>query len=174
MIRLISYLLIWFPLALIAQDDIPEGVPEDLSTQKIIFLQHEAIEVGSDEENEATKEYVISRQENHNRVLEEFNRELKLEAADYPFEYALSTPSTYESLWDAGYKYVFYSFVYEYKYLRSQPAEDELIVFGYYIKDRESKVIYKVFEIDEMKVYDAKLIIRKLNKMVKKQFPDAY
>ena len=99
-IRLICYLLMCIPFALVAQEEIPEGVPEDLSSQKIIFLQHEAIEIGSDEENEATKEYVISRQENHNRVLEEFNRELKLAAADYPFEYALSTPSTYESLWE--------------------------------------------------------------------------
>lgn len=150
-----------------------EGLPSDLDQVQLILLKHEAIEVGSEEEEEASREYVMRRQENHNRVLKEFNRELEEAAKEfYPFDYLLAFPSEVDSLLGSTAKYVLYSNVYQYNFLKDQPEEGELLVFGYYLKDKETEVVYQLFELDEMKVYDAKLIMKKLAKDIKKNFPN--
>ena len=154
---------------------VSEGVPPDLNASKLIILKHATISTGSEAEDKRTRKYVIQRQENHNRISEEFNKELE-EAAKkyYPFEYILAFPSEIDSLMKLGYKYVLFSNVYDYEHLADQPPEGELLVFGYYIKDQELKNVFTLYEIDEMKVYDAKMMIRKLNKEAKKAFPEAY
>ncbi len=164
------------PIGMLAQEKIiNEGVPADLDKETLIILKHEAIEVGTEEESESTRKYVIRRQENHNRVLLEFNAELE-EAAEklYPFQYILAFPSEIDSLMKNGHKYVLYSNAYVYDYLKGQPVEGELIVFGYYIKNQTGNEVFQTFELDEMKIYDAKMIMRKLRRDLKDQFPGAF
>ena len=157
------------------QDEIKKGVPEDLDKEKIIILMHEKVEVGSANENQSTANYVVRRQENHNTVSDEFNQKLnKAFESKYPFDYVLAYPSEMDQFFDQGYKYVLYSNVYSYEHLKDQPNEGELIVFTYVIKDRSKTVVYEVFELDEMKVYDANMILKKLNREAKKKFPAAY
>ena len=162
------FLLLFVPIVALAQQPtFKKGIPDDLDKEKIIFLEHEPIKLSQFEEQTKSTEYILQRQENHNNVLKESNRKLKGAALEYPFEYAITTPSTYFSLAKAGYKYVLQSSVYKYDHLMSTPAEGELIVFEYYIFDMENNIVYEVFHIDEMKVYDFKLIIKKLNKAIK-------
>lgn len=154
------------------ETELIDSLPADLNRETLIILKHEKIDLGTMEEDERSKKYVIHRQENHNRVTEEFNRELEL-AADkyYQLNYQLAFPSDLALLDKQAFKYVLYSHVYDYEYLKSQPNEGELLIYHYVIKDRNSNKVYSVFEIDEMKVYDAKLIMRKLAKEVKKSNP---
>jgi len=173
MSRIILFLLA-FPLTLFSQTVIKEGVPKDLDQEKIIFLKHEEIEITADKKGKKADKYLYLRQSNHNNVIKEANDKLKVAALEYPFKYALSTKSKYESLLGAGYKYVFTSNVYSNDHLMGQPAEDELIVFEYFILDVKEDVAFKVFEMDEMKVYDSKLMMRKLNKEVRKAYPEAF
>ncbi len=156
------------PLLISAQVEIIKGIPEDIETSKIIFLEHEKIEIGTDEENEAAKEYVLLRQKTHNEVIIEYNKQLEFAAKQYPYDYTISTPSEYLSLKDKGYKYVLDSELFKYKHLKNQPEEDALIVFEYYLRDLSSDKLYSIFELDEMKVYDPKLIVKKLNKALDK------
>jgi hypothetical protein len=159
------FILLIFPLFLIAQEPtFKKGLPDDLDKEKIILLKHEPIELSVFERNTKSSKYILRRQENHNEIIEQSNLKLKGAALEYPFEYAITTPSTYLSLAKAGYKYVLQSSVYTYKHLKQQPSE--LIVFEYFIYDMQNNIAYEVFRIDEMKVYDFKLIMRKLNKAI--------
>ncbi len=143
-----------------------KGIPADLDKEKIIFLKHEPIKLSVFEEQTKSTEYILERQENHNRVLQQSNDKLKVAAMEYPFHYAITTPSTFFSLAKAGYKYVLQSSVYKYEHLMTQPPEDELVVFEYFIFDMQNNIAYEVFRIVEMKVYDFKLVIKKLNKAI--------
>ncbi|MDA9312777.1 hypothetical protein N9515_03210 [Vicingaceae bacterium] len=138
-----------------------------MDKEKIIFLEHEPVKLSEFEERTKSTEYILERQENHNRILEQSNRKLQIAAMEYPFEYAITTPSTYFSLAEAGYKYVLQSNVYKYNHLMTQPPEGELLVFEYFIFDMQNNIAYEVFRLDEMKVYDLKLVIKKLNKAIK-------
>ena len=173
--RILKLLLFFCPIMGIAQDYIiKEGVPDDLDQSKIILLNHQKIEVTAKEDSSKQQDYLYLRQTNHNEIIKEANSKLKIAALDYPFSYIISTKSAFEPLVKAGYKYLLDSRAYSYENLESQPNEDELIIFDYYIRDLTTNVAYRVFHLDEMKVYDSKLIIKKLNKEVKKTFPEAY
>lgn len=162
-------LFLIFPLFLSAQEfTLAEGLPDDLKTEKVIFLAHQAIEVTFNPENGKAEEYLHLRQINHNEVIEEANEELEKYAKRYPFGYIISNNSEYKELVLNGYKYVIESKVYDYDHLNRHPEEDELIVFEYFLIDLYNGKAYKVFELDEMKVYDAKLFIRKFSKVLKK------
>jgi len=159
-------ILLIFPLFLTAQEPtFKKGLPEDLDREKIILLEHEPIELSIFEKKTKSSKYILRKQKNHNQIIQQSNLKLKDAALEYPFEYAITTPSTYLSLAKAGYKYVLQSSVYTYKHLKQQPLE--LIVFEYFIYDMQNNIAYEVFRIDEMKVYDFKLIMRKLNKVIK-------
>ena len=110
---------------------------------------------------------MYERQTNHNEVIKQSNSKLKGAALQYPYEYAITTSSTYLSLAKAGYKYVLQSAIYKYDKLEGQPTDNEPVVYEYFIYDMENNIAYEVFRIDEMKVYDFKLIIKKLNKAIK-------
>lgn len=171
-ILLFAFLL---PTLSVAQDySIKEGVPHDLNESKIIFLSHEKIEVTAVKDSSSQQAYLHLRQTNHNDVIKEANDKLKIAALDYPFAYAISTKSSFEPLIKVGYKYLLDSRAYSYENLLVQPNEGELIIYEYFIIDLTANLAYKVFELDEMKVYDSKLMIRKLNRKVKKVFPEAY
>lgn len=158
----------FFPALLFAQEPTyKKGIPSDLDKEKIIFLEHEAIPISANKKDGKAEKYLFLRQTNHNKVISESNLKLHGAALSYPYEYAITTPSTYPSLLKAGYKYVLRSNVYSYDHLKTQPNEDELIVFEYFIHDVENNIAYKVFQMDEMKVYDSKLMIRKLNRALK-------
>lgn len=144
-----------------------DGIPEDIANQKIIFFKYEPVTIESTEKNNKQEKYIQLRRENHNRVIKEFNKELTIATMQYPFQYAITTKSRYKPLINAGYKYILDCNVYDNKHLEGQPNEGELIVFEYYIIDVENGLAYKVFQLDEMKVYDAKLIIKKLIKALK-------
>lgn len=166
--KLLLVALITLPAFLFAQEPtFKKGIPDDLDKEKIIFLEHEPIEITADPKESKQSKYVYRRQENHNRVIEESNIKLQGAALSYPYEYAITTPSTYKSLVKAGYKYVLKSNVYNYEHLMKQPTEDVLIVFEYFIHDVEKNIAYKVFQMDEMKVYDGRLLIKKLNRAIK-------
>lgn len=165
----ILLLILFLPFFLSAQDYILEkGLPNDLNKEKVIFLKHQAIEVTYDPEEGSAEEYLHLRQINHNEVIEEANEELEKYAKGYPFEYTISNQSDYKELILKGHKYVLESKVYDYEHLNRHPEEDELIVFEYFLIDLYNGKAYKVFELDEMKVYDAKLLIRKFSRVLKR------
>ncbi|MBD99278.1 MAG: hypothetical protein CMO34_05490 [Verrucomicrobia bacterium] len=174
MMKRFAFLLLLLPFVLNSQPIVRDGLPLDLNQEKIILLKHEKIEVKADKKAGKQQKYLYLRQSNHNSVIEESNEKLILAAMDYPFEYAISTLSKYKSILKAGYKYVLISNVYKNEHLYSQPNEGELIVFEYFILDVNENVAFKVFELDEMKVYDSKMLIRRLNKALKKQYPESY
>lgn len=150
-----------------SQVQVLNGLPTDLDKEKVVFLQHEPIKITVDPKNSKADKYIHHRQKTHNKVIDESNQELLTAAMSYPYKYALASFTTYEKLSDAGYKYVLYSSVYKNDYLKKHPEEDELIVFEYFILDMKNDLAYKVFEMDEMKVYDSKMLMRKLNKALK-------
>ncbi|MEQ8910536.1 MAG: hypothetical protein RIC95_15175 [Vicingaceae bacterium] len=157
------------PFLMIAQEvQIMDGLPEDLDTEKIIFFKFEPIQVTADENGKSQARYIHLRQTNHNKVIKEANRELTVAAMGYPNRYAITTKSRHKPLLNAGYKYILDSRVYDNEHLKGQPNEGELIVFEYYIVDTENLLAYKVFQLDEMKVYDSKMLIRRLNKALKR------
>jgi len=161
-------LYLFLPLSLLAQDTtFKKGIPADLDKEKIIFLAHEPIKVTARKKSGKAEKYLYERQTNHNEVIDESNEKLKGAAMAYPFEYAITTPSTYLYVAKAGYKYVLQSSVYTYDNLKGQPVDNELIIYEYFIYDMRNNIAYEVFRIDEMKVYDFKLIIKKLNKAIK-------
>ena len=162
------FFLILLPLGAFAQETIlMKGIPGDLEDEKIIFLEHEKVDVTADKKDSKEAKYLYLRQTNHNKVISDANIKLRGAALSYPYKYAIASPSTYEALQKAGYKYVFQSNVYKYDHLKTQPEEGELVVFTYYIFDAEKNIAYEVFELDEMKIYDFKAVIRKLNKAIK-------
>lgn len=165
-------LLLTLPCSLFAQEPtLMKGVPEELKDEKIIFLEHEKIDLTekTEEMSRAEWKYLNLRQTNHNKVISQANEKLKAAALSYPYAYAIASPSTYESLQKAGYRYILQSNVYSYNHLKEQPKEGELLVFTYYIYDTERNIVYEIFELDEMKVYDFKTVIKKLNKAIKKE-----
>lgn len=172
MFKQLIFLFFLSPLLIIAQPVIKKGLPNDLDKERIIFLKHEKVEVLADKKAGKQQKYLHLRQTNHNKIIEEANDELVVAAMDYPFGYAISSLSKYESILQAGYKYVLISNSYKNEHVMVQPNEGELIVFEYFILDVEGDVAYKAFELDEMKVYDSKLLIRRLNKAIKKAFPN--
>lgn len=151
---------------------IVDGFPKDLDSEKIIFLKHEPMQITANPKESKEEKYVYMRQKNHNKVIDESNKKLVVAALDYPFSYAFGTQSTYMDLAKSGYKYVLISQVYKNDHLKKHPDEDILIVFEYFILDMEKNLAYKAFEMDEMKVYDSKMMIRRLMKEVKRNYPD--
>ncbi len=164
------FLLFILPIALVAQVQVLSGIPTDLDKEKIVFLQHEPIKITADPKESKAQKYVYHRQKTHNKVIEESNQELLVAAMSYPYKYALASYSSYKNLYSAGYKYALVSNVYSNDYLKKHPEKDELIVFEYFILDMKNDVAYKVFEMDEMKVYDSKMLMRKLNREIKKVY----
>lgn len=167
--RKIWLFIFMLPFLLPAQDFIlEEGLPDDLHQEKVIFLKHQTIEVTFDPKQGNAEEYLYLRQINHNEVITEANNDLAKFAQRYPFDYTLSEQDDYKSLVLKGYKYVLESEVYDYDHLYRHPEEDELIIFEYFLIDLYNGKAYKVFELDEMKVYDAKLLIRKFSRKLKR------
>lgn len=168
--KTLFFSLLLLPLFLLAQDPtFKEGIPNDLENEKIIFLEHEKINVIANQKKKSQRKYLELRQTNHNRVLKEANTKLKTAALNYPYGYAIASPSSYKSLAKAGYKYVLYSQAYTYEFLREQPEDNAIVVFEYFIYNIEENVAHKAFEVDELKIYDFKLLIKKLNKAIDKQ-----
>ena len=161
-------ILLFISSSIWAQEvQIMDGIPKDLKEEKIIFFKFEAVEVTAKEDGNAQERYLYLRQTNHNRVIKEANRELTIAAMDYPYAYAITQKSRHKPLLGAGYKYILTSKVYDNEHLKAQPEQDELIVFEYYIVDTENLLAYKAFQLDEMKVYDSKMLIRRLKKAIK-------
>ncbi len=170
MSRILLFIFL-LPFISLAQEDpviTKNGIPKDLAQAKIIFLQHERIKVTANKKDGKQAKYLYLRQTNHNKVILEANKELIVAAFDYPYGYAFATKSSYKALLKAGYKYVLFSNAYDYSNLMEQPNEGELLIYEYFIMDVEKRIAYKVFELDEMKIYDSKLLMKKLNKAIKK------
>mgnify|MGYP007095013551 CR=1 FL=1 len=170
MARILTLLLL-LPAMVFSQEAetvVKEGAPSDLKEEKIIILKHSKIEVTADKKGGREAKYIYLRQTNHNQVVGEANEKLAEAAMEYPYGYAIASKSSYEALLKAGYKYVLDSKAYDYEHVSVQPNEGELIIFEYFLRDIANNVAYKVFELDEMKIYDSKLLIKKLNKAVRK------
>lgn len=160
--------VIFAPFILLGQEvQFMDGTPPDLESEKIIFFKFEPIQVSADKDGKAQERYIHLRQTNHNKVIKEANRELTVAAMSYSNRYAITTKSRHKPLLNAGYKYVLDSRVYDNEHLHGQPKEGELIVFEYFIVDTENLLAYKVFQLDEMKVYDSKMLMRRFLKALK-------
>jgi len=167
--KFILALVFTLPFMSFAQEmKVVEGLPPDLEKSKIIFFKHEKIKITADKKSGSEGKYLHERQTNHNKVIQEANQKLNIATFDYPYDYAISSKSVYKPLLKAGYKYILDSKAYSYENLKTQPNEGELIIYEYFIIDPVKKKAYKVFELDEMKIYDSKLMIKKLSKAIKK------
>ncbi len=173
--RLVSILLLLLATyQATAQTSFKDGLPNDLDKEKLIILKHDKVKVTGDKNGKKADRYLHLRQSNHNKVLQESNKKLVVAALEYPFQYAFATKKSYKNLIPAGYKYVLISQVYENEHLKKEQTQDELIVFEYFLLNVEENIAYKVFELDEMKVYDSKLMIKRLNKKLKEQYPENF
>ncbi len=170
MTRSLTFLaLIILPLLSIAQREY-EGLPDDLNEQKLILLNYEPININEKKPEGEEEKYIRRRKKLHNRAVEQANEYLRTSAIEYPFKYAIAGHSSYEKLVGAGYKYVLESNCFDNERLMKSPESGILLIYDFYIKDLTTGDIYILFHLDEMKVYDYRLIMKKLNKLVKKKF----
>ncbi len=146
------------------------GLPDDLREQKIIFLNYEPINIPEERPKGEVEKYIFTRKKQHNRAAEQANNYLRTSAIEYPFKYAIAGHDSYTKLVGAGYKYVLESNSFDNERLMESPESGILLIYDFYIKDLTTGDIYLLFKLDEMKVYDYRLIIKKLNKLVKKKF----
>mgnify|MGYP003660494319 CR=1 FL=1 len=116
-----------------------KGIPEDLAQEKIIFLNYEPINISDERPRSKEDRYIRDRKEQHNMAAEQ-----------------------------AGYKYVLECNCFNNERLTKSPESGVLLIYDFYIKDLTTGDIYLLFDLDEMKVYDYRLIMKKLNKLVNK------
>lgn len=161
--------LIVLPFIAAAQREY-KGLPDDLDKNKIIFLNYEPINISDGKPKGEEEKYIYTRKKQHNKAVEQANEYLKTAAIDYPFNYAIAGHSTYENLVSAGYKYVLECNSFDNERLMTSPESGVLLIYDFYIKDLTTGDVYVLFDLDEMKVYDYRLIMKKLNKLVNKKF----
>lgn len=170
MTRLIGILIaVLLPLFAAAQREY-KGLPDDLNDQKIIFLNYEPISISDENAKGDVEKYILTRKKQHNKATEQANDYLKVAAINYPFKYALASHSSYENLVSAGYKYVLECNSFDNERLMTSPESGVLLIYDFYIKDLTTGDIYILFHLDEMKVYDYRLIMKKLIKLTNKKF----
>lgn len=145
-----------------------KGIPEDLAQEKIIFLNYEPINISDERPRSKEDRYIRERKEQHNMAAEQANDYLRTSALDYPYKYAIANHSTYKNLVEAGYKYVLECNCFNNERLMKSPESGVLLIYDFYIKDLTTGDIYLLFDLDEMKVYDYRLVMKKLNKLVNK------
>lgn len=147
-----------------------KGLPADLNKSKIIFLSYNP--VSFDKSSAITKEekYIALRKENHNSATKQANEYLKMAALNYPFRYALGNADRYLPLVNAGYKYVLECNCFHNDRLNYQPESDVLLEYDFYIRNLTNDDVYFLFKLDEMKIYDYRLIMRKFNNLVEEQY----
>lgn len=170
MIRPLSFLIfILLPLLSIAQREF-KGLPDDLDEHKLILLNYEPINISDNKPEGEEEKYIRMRKKLHKRAVVQANEYLRTSAIEYPFKYAIAGHSSYEKLVGAGYKYVLESNCFDNERLMKSPESGVLLIYDFYIKDLTTGDIYILFHLDEMKVYDYRLIMKKLNKLVKKKY----
>ena len=138
--------------------------------EKIIFIKYEPINISDEEAVSEEDIHILTRKKQHNLATEQANEYLQTAAIDYPFDYALAAHSSYESLIPAGYKYVLECNSFDNERLMKSPESGILLIYDFHIKDLTTGDIYLLFELDEMKVYDYRLIMKKLLKLTSKKF----
>ena len=161
------FVLALIPVIGFAQKEF-KGIPEDLDQHKIIFLNYEPVNVSSEKPKSKEDRYIRDRKEQHNMATEQANDYLRTAALDYPYKYAIAKYSSYESLVEAGYKYVLLCNCFDNQRLMKSPESGVLLIYDFYIKDLTTGDIYLLFDLDEMKVYDYRLVMKKLNKLISK------
>ncbi|MDH5365817.1 MAG: hypothetical protein OEW67_02465 [Cyclobacteriaceae bacterium] len=140
-------------------------LPDDLTTEKIIFLKYEQIE------NDVRMPYAQRKRISHrNLISKQANKELELEATYYPFQYIISNRSDYFKFINNGYKYVLENdMMNSYNNGESiEPGKHKLFSSTMYIKDLTTGKRYDLFSITQDEVYEYASIIKKLNKIIKK------
>jgi hypothetical protein len=166
---IILLIVLLAPLLLSAQREY-QGLPDDLDEHKLILLNYEPINISEEKPEGEEQKYIQTRKKLHNKAVDQANEYLRTSAIEYPFKYAIAGHSSYEKLVGAGYKYVLESNCFDNERLMKSPESGILLVYDFYIKDLTTGDIYILFHLDEMKVYDYRLIMKKLNKLVKKKF----
>lgn len=159
---------LFFPFSLLAQKIITDSIPSDLAEEKVIFLKFDKVNLSEIDSTDKGNPYVLERQQRHNNIIEGVNADFEIQAKEYINPYKFSTLKKYKQAEFADCKYVLISRAYDNKHLVDHPEEDILIVFEYFLLDKQNMIAYKMFELDEMKVYDNKLIIKKFNKRISK------
>lgn len=144
-----------------------ELLPEDLNSSKVIFLKYEQIE------NDPRQPYSLRQQISHrNKISVEANRQLKLGASYYPYDYVLSTRSEYFDLKEQGYKYVLENDLMN-AYNNGEVVEaagNKIYAANMYLMDLETGKRFELFTVKQHNIYDYDMIMKKFCKIVKKEF----
>ncbi len=154
---------------LVAQTEL-KGLPDDLENNKIIFLSYNPVSVDKSAATTKEEKYIALRKEKHNDATKQANEYLKMSALDYPFRYALGNVDRYLPLVNAGYKYVLECNCFHNDRLNYQPEADVLLQYDFYVRNLTNNDVYFLFKLDEMKIYDYRLIMRKFNNLVANQY----
>ena len=160
----ITFLL--FPVAAMAQKSV-EGLPDDLDTEKIIFLKYEQIE-GDHNIPYAQRK----RNKERNILAGHANKALKVEAKKYPFSYIISNRSEYAKFAQEGYKYVLENDMmnaYNYGEVVSAGSQ-KIFAAPMYLREIATGKRYELFTIKQNVVYEYAKIMKKFNSMVRKEY----
>lgn len=142
-------------------------LPNDLASEKIIFFEFEHIE------NDVNMPYAQRKRISHRNVIsKQANKELAIEATFYPFQYIISNRSDYFKFIDNGYKYVLENdMMNSYNYGENiSPGKHKLFSSTMYLKDLTTGKRYELFSITQDIVYEYATIMKKFNKIVKKEY----
>ena len=152
---------------IVRSQDTTEGLPDDLNTTKVIFLKYEQIE-GDPNIPYAQRK----RNKERNALSLQANKELKLRAYDYPFDYKISDRSTYYNLVEEGYKYVLENdMMNAYNYGEVVSAGGgRIFASSMYLKDLKTGKRFELFVIKQDMVYDYDKIMKLFIKMVEKEY----
>lgn len=143
-----------------------KGLPDDLDSEKIVFLSFEQLDTDPRMQKRILKYY-----EESNKKSKEANEMLIQHAKDYPFEYRISERATYKELRQQGYKYVLNNLLME-EYNNGTPAMGSGIIYysPLYIENIETGDRYELFDIKQIFVYRYDIIMKKFIKEVNQKF----
>lgn len=142
-------------------------LPEDLNSEKVIFLEYERIE------NDVNMPYAQRKRNSHRNSLSiKSNKELKLEATYYPFDYVISNRSDYFELIDQGFKYVLENdMMNSYNHGENVSAGTNTIYTStMYLKDLTTGKRYELFPVKQHLIYEYGSIMKSFCKLVKKEY----
>jgi len=161
--------------------DAPQKLPDDLSTETVLFLKFDSVDVPAERPRGMDKHY-YAKLTNHNDMVIKANRELYEYAVKYPFKYEIVSMSDIKSYRAYGAKYLFYmngfdaftTIGFSYTYTRQSPGNMMYIKYdtsgelGFV--DLTADKSYRIDTIYANQVYQYKDMFAKLFYAIKKQF----
>lgn len=106
---LFSIILIAMTSISVAQirGDAPKKLPDDLSTETILFLKFDSVNIPTARPDDMTKEYYKKWSE-HNKNVPKYNAQLREYASKYPFAYKIVSMTDKDNYRSHGAKYMFW------------------------------------------------------------------